>query len=152
MGQEIHTAEAGAADLLQWVVLTCGGARYALALERARGLLTPRAYTRLPATGPIVAGLVGVRSRVVTCFDLGVLLAGRPARLLPDHRVLLVEHAGRVWGLVVDGAVGVAALAPGDRQALPGELSGRACAWEGGAVWALDLDEVCERLLAPVAA
>jgi chemotaxis signal transduction protein len=98
----------------QWVVFSCAGLRLGLALERVREILTPRPFTRLPGTGPEVCGLVGVRSRIVTAFDLGVILGLAPARDVHDHRLLLIEYGDRVPALVTDEVLTVvpAELAP----------------------------------------
>jgi purine-binding chemotaxis protein CheW len=92
----------------QWVVFTCEERRFAVPLERVRGIATPQPFTRLPGCGPEVAGLIGLRGRVLTVFDFGVVLAARPAALLPDHRVLLVEDGDRLIGCVVDDVNAVA--------------------------------------------
>jgi len=92
----------------QWVVFACGGRHFAVPLERVREILTPQPFTRLPGCGPEVCGLAGVRGRVVTTFDLGVVLAGRASVDHPDHRLLLVERAERLVGAAVDEVVAVA--------------------------------------------
>ena len=91
----------------RWLVFRCGERQWGLALEAVREILTPQAFTRIPGCGPEVAGLIGVRGRVVTVFDLGVLLAFRSAAALPDHRILLVDVDERVLGLAVDDATAV---------------------------------------------
>lgn len=91
----------------QWVVFTCDGRRFVVPLERVREILTPQPLTRLPGCGPEVAGLAGVRGRVVTTFDLGVLLTARPSAAVADHRLLLVEHGERLVGAAVDEVVTV---------------------------------------------
>lgn len=92
----------------QWVVLTCDDVRLAVPLARVREILTPRPFTRLPGCGPDVCGLIAVRGRVVTVFDLSVVLARRPAATVPDHRLLLVDHRGRAVGFAVDAVVTIA--------------------------------------------
>jgi twitching motility protein PilI len=103
----------------QWVVFTCDGRRFVVPLERVREILTPQPLTRLPGCGPEVAGLAGVRGRVVTVFDMGVLLAARPAVGIADHRLLLIEYGERLVGAVVDEVVTVARAAT--ESFLPGE-------------------------------
>jgi purine-binding chemotaxis protein CheW len=100
----------------QWVVFVCGGRHWGFPLDVVREILTPRPFTRLPGAGPEVCGLIGVRGRVVTVLDLGVLLADRAAASLPDHRLLLLELGARRVGAAVDEVVtiGAAALKPGE--------------------------------------
>jgi purine-binding chemotaxis protein CheW len=71
-----HAAdEAVASGLSQWVVFNCGDHRFGLPLDRTREILPPRSCTRLPGCGPEVAGLVGIRGRVLTVFDFGIVAA-----------------------------------------------------------------------------
>jgi chemotaxis signal transduction protein len=89
----------------QWVVFSCDDVRLAAPLDCVREILTPRPFTRLPGCGPEVCGLIAVRGRVVTVFDLGVVLGLRQASALADHRLLLVERDGRAVGFAVDVVV-----------------------------------------------
>jgi purine-binding chemotaxis protein CheW len=145
-------AEAGfeAAAAPQWLVVYCDGRAAALPLERVRAIVPLPPFTRLPGCGPQVCGLAGVRGRLVTAFDLGTLLGGRPARAAAHARLLLVEHRGRTLGLVVEEAWRTTPLMlrpagsdDGDAVALVGVGS-----VDGAAVAALDTGSLFERLLA----
>jgi chemotaxis signal transduction protein len=137
----------------QWVVFACADRRLALPLDRVREILTPRPFARLPGTGEEVCGLVGVRSRVVTAFDLGVILGLRPARNTRDHRLLLIEYGERVPALVVEEVLAVvpAELTPGSSAAVPRALDSRLILgtgeFEGYPFIALDSDRLLDRLL-----
>ncbi|MGH7507708.1 MAG: chemotaxis protein CheW [Longimicrobiales bacterium] len=107
-----NSAVAAGADAVvspgpQRVIFACGGHRFAVPLERVREILTPQSFTRLPGCGPEVCGLTGVRGRVVTVFDLGVVLAGRRSAAVCDHRLMLVERGERLVGAAVDEVVAV---------------------------------------------
>lgn len=101
------------------MVFTCNSRRFVVPLERVREILTPQPFTRLPGCGEEVCGLIGVRGRVITVFDLGVLLVSRPAAEHADHRILLVEHGERLVGAAVDEVLAVAHTTT--RPFLPGE-------------------------------
>jgi purine-binding chemotaxis protein CheW len=103
-------AEAGthAPAALPWVVFSCDGGRYGVLLDRVCEILAPRPFTRLPGAGPEVCGLVGVRGRVVTVFDMGAVLGLRSAAPLPDHRMLLMDLGPRRIGAVVEDIVDIA--------------------------------------------
>jgi chemotaxis signal transduction protein len=60
-------------------------------------IIPPRPFTRLPGAGADVCGLVGVGGRVVTVFDLGVVLGLGRAADHADHRLLLWSSADAVW-------------------------------------------------------
>jgi purine-binding chemotaxis protein CheW len=150
-------AEAGfqpiAAPPEQWVVFSCGGQRFGLPLDRVREILTPRPFVRLPGATEEVCGLVGVRSRVVTAFDLGVVLGLSPARATSDHRLLLVEFGERTPAFVVDE---VHAVAPSDLAEDAGAEAAHARdaemvlgigEFEELPFCVLDLDRILDRLL-----
>jgi purine-binding chemotaxis protein CheW len=133
----------------QWVVFSCAGRRFGLPLERVREILTPRPFTRLPGTGAEVCGLVGVRTRIVTAFDLGIILGGSPARNAADHRLLIVEYGEKTPALVVEE---VLAVAPADlTDAVPSGLDRQlilgAGEFESAPFIALDSDRLLDRLL-----
>lgn len=98
-------AEAGtyAPATAQWVVFRCSGRRFGFPLERVSEILTPRTFTRLPGAVAGVCGLVGFRGRVITVFDLGVVLElDSAAASFPDHRLLLLKLGTRRIGAAVD--------------------------------------------------
>jgi purine-binding chemotaxis protein CheW len=91
----------------QWVVFACGDHLFGLPLTRTREILPPRSITRLPGCGPEVAGLVGIRGRVVTVFDFGVILGTTPAAKNADHRMLVVFVNGKRVAVLVDEIIAV---------------------------------------------
>jgi purine-binding chemotaxis protein CheW len=93
---------------LPWVVFSCDGKRYGVPLERVGEIIAPRPFTRLPGAGPEVCGLVGVRGRLVTVFDMGAVLGLRSAASLPDHRLLLMDLGARRIGAVVEDVIDIA--------------------------------------------
>lgn len=98
----------------QWVVFACDGHWLAFPITRVREILPPRGFTRLPGTGPEVCGLVGLRGRIVTVLDLGAILGLKPSGARADHRLILIEHDGRVVGMAVDEMVAVTRAAARD--------------------------------------
>ncbi|HEX6694603.1 MAG TPA: chemotaxis protein CheW [Longimicrobiales bacterium] len=136
----------------QWVVFWCAGRRLGLPLDRVREILTPLPFTRLPGTGDEVCGLIGVRSRVVTAFDLGAVLGGESAAV-EDHRVLVVEYGERIAAFVVEEVIAVApseVKAPprkGGRIGIDRHLMLGTGEFEGSAFTALDSDQLLDRLL-----
>lgn len=94
-------------DASQWVVFRCEGRPFGFPLERVSEIITPRPFTRLPGTGPEVCGLVGIRGRVMTVLDLGVLLGLRPAAAQDDHRLLVLDMKRLRMGVVAEEVVAV---------------------------------------------
>ena len=98
---------ASASAVSQWVVFACGEYWFGLPLDRTREILPPRPITRLPGCGPEVCGLVGIRGRIVTVFDFGVIIGGESALGKPDHRMLVLFVQGRRVAAVVDEIIAV---------------------------------------------
>ena len=96
-------ADAPTAPLPEWVVFACGEQLFGVPLLLTREVVTPQPLTRLPGCGAEVAGLMGLRGRVITVFDIGLLL-GCPSALRGgiDYRILVLDHDERVAGLAVD--------------------------------------------------
>jgi chemotaxis signal transduction protein len=105
LSSALNAAAVNAAS--RWVVFACGDHLFGLPLHRTREILPPRPITRLPGCGPEVAGLAGIRGRVVTVFDFGVLLVGQSAAQQPEHRLLVVVVGGKRVAVLVDRIIAV---------------------------------------------
>jgi chemotaxis signal transduction protein len=106
----------------EWVVFSCDGHLFGVPLSRTREILDPRPITRLPGCGRAVCGLIGIRGRVVTAFDLGEILLGKPSSDREEHRVLVLQSAGKRVAVLVDAVVSMAreteSMLPIDRVSL----------------------------------
>jgi chemotaxis signal transduction protein len=146
------------APLPRWLLVACSGNTVALPIDCVREIVPPVPFTRIPGAGPEICGLAGVRGRVVTTFDLGVLLGGRPAREHADFRILLIDGDGRMIGLVVEvvsqvtdfelqllaGDAARPVAPPADAEAVLGHGT-----VDGGVVQALDIAHMLLRRLVP---
>lgn len=104
-----------------WAFFACGGQGYAVRLDRIHEIVPPQPVTRLPGCGPAVCGLIGLRGRVITVFDLGVLVGGPPATEGPGHRLLLIRREDRIIGLAVEELLTIAALPEWEAGAAGGD-------------------------------
>jgi purine-binding chemotaxis protein CheW len=134
-----------------WACFSCGGQGYAFRLDQIHEIVPPQPVTRVPGCGPGVCGLIGLRGRVITVFDLGVLMGGMPAARSPEHRVLLLRSGNIVVGFAVEELVTIAA--PGDETmtAIGGTaegLSQEALVLGGRTFTILDADRLVGPLLA----
>ena len=144
-------------ELPAWVVFSCGGERLGIPLLSSREVVPPQPLTRLPGCGPEVAGLVGLRGRVVTAFDMGVVVGAAPAQSVPDYRLLVLDYGERVVAIAVDAVVGIArelgaalepvgATALGQLDSVRGDVIGVGML-EGERYLALDPERILKRLL-----
>ena len=93
--------------LPEWVVFSCDDQLFGVPLLLTREVVLPQPLTRLPGCGAEVGGLMGLRGRVITVFDLGIVLARRTV-LHRDYRILVIDHNERVAGLAVDSVAEIA--------------------------------------------
>ena len=110
---------AGSAALLdeapepeRMVLFVVGEHRFAVPITRIREIIPARPYTPLPGSGAHVCGLINLRGRIVTVVDLGARLGLPPARRIPDHSIVIVEHRGRLAGLAVEEVARIVAVDP----------------------------------------
>lgn len=94
-----------------WTVFGCDGRIFGFPLERVREIVLPGPITRLPGCGPEVCGLIGLRGRIVTVFDVGAALGLRPSAAQPDHRLLLLECGNRLVAGAVERVAAVQEVA-----------------------------------------
>jgi purine-binding chemotaxis protein CheW len=104
----IHAVPDASAALPEWVVFSCEGRLFGIPLLLTREVVPPQPVTRLPGCGPEVAGLIGLRGRVITVFDMGALLGVASALRLDDYRTIVLDHGERVVGIAVDRVEAIA--------------------------------------------
>jgi purine-binding chemotaxis protein CheW len=144
------------------LVVSVAGRRFAIPVESVREVVRPRAITPVPGTPAIVRGLVNVRGMVVTVLHLGELLRGAgvtdsaphetvdvvSSRAVLDHSIVLLEHAGRAVGVLVDAVHDVRPLEDVSEatDAGPSLTDGDASAG-GTAILRLDLPALLARVM-----
>ncbi|HEV8701902.1 MAG TPA: chemotaxis protein CheW [Candidatus Polarisedimenticolia bacterium] len=135
------------------LVFMVDGQEYGVSLQPIVEIVRHRGATPVPFADKAIEGIVPLRGRMVTLFDLRRCLA-RPPRP-PDRRaqVVVVESSGDLLGLVVDSVSRVTAV-PGDaleplpsglRHGPPGVLGG-VLRHKEGYVILLELDAMVKRL------
>lgn len=102
MDAEEAPIEPHASDAAPWAFFSCGNQGYAVRLDRVHEIVPPQPVARVPGCGPEVHGLVGLRGRVITVFDFGVIAGGTASAERPDHRLVLLRFGERIVGLAVD--------------------------------------------------
>jgi purine-binding chemotaxis protein CheW len=94
--------EAAPVPEIHAVIFQLGGEEYALPIARVREILRPGAITRLPSAPAHVRGITNVRGRIVPVVDLREMLGLGASETTARSRILLVELAQRVVGVLVD--------------------------------------------------
>ncbi|MDQ3557539.1 MAG: chemotaxis protein CheW [Gemmatimonadota bacterium] len=94
------------------VLFEVDGHRIAIPVGTIREIIPARPCTPLPGSAPYVLGLVNLRGRLVTVIDLGLRLRLRAASNLPEHSIVVVEHAGKTVGIAVEELAGMVEVFP----------------------------------------
>lgn len=118
-------------------------------IAEVRETLTLRPITRVFLTPGWLAGIFSLRGEIVPAIDLAVLMGLPPTVLGDDSRIVVVERAGRLAGILVDRlrelrTIEEAALEPPPPNLSPavaGILRGLA-ATPTGSIRVLDLDSL----------
>jgi purine-binding chemotaxis protein CheW len=142
-------APAPAVQRESWVVFELAGEHYGLPVAAVREILRVGTITRVPHTPAPVRGIANLRGRILAVVDLRVRLALPPAEIGPRSRILVVDSRHRTLGLLVDAALQVVKLAPGEIEPPPADVMTARSAYILGVhhldeqmIIALDLDRV----------
>jgi purine-binding chemotaxis protein CheW len=87
-----------------YVLFRVGDSEYVLPAAEVMQMETYEGATPVPGTAPYVVGLVQMRGRVVPVVDLRRRFGLPAVEPTLDSRVVVVQHAGRTVGLLVDAA------------------------------------------------
>ncbi len=111
-------------DLEQYVVFRVGPEWHGLPIACIREISKLFETTPVPHTAPFVVGIGNVRGRVMPVLDLATRLE-LPSRVRgSESRMLIVEHRGELYALVVDEVDQVVALPPEHLERAPGTIRG----------------------------
>jgi purine-binding chemotaxis protein CheW len=76
--------------------------------------------TAVPDAPDYLEGVINLRGKIVSVMDLRKRFGEKGASLNKQNRILVVEHAGRLAGLIVDSASEVLKIPADNVEAAPG--------------------------------
>ena len=97
--------------------------------------------TAVPDAPDYLEGVINLRGKIVSVMDLRKRFGIKQAALKKGNRILVVEHSGRLAGLIVDSASEVVKIPPEDVEAPPAAFQ------EGGLNCVTGLGKVRGRLI-----
>ena len=97
--------------------------------------------TAVPDAPDYLEGVINLRGKIVSVMDLRKRFGDKQATLTKHNRILVVEHSGKLAGLIVDSASEVLKIASEDVEAAPAAFS------EGGLNCVTGLGKVQGRLV-----
>jgi purine-binding chemotaxis protein CheW len=129
-----------------------GRETYGVPITSLREIVRVPEITAVPDAPDYVEGVINLRGKIVSVLDLRKRL-GEVTTLAPSkrNRILVVEHRGRLCGLIVDSASDVLKIPAKDIDPSPTEFveGGLNCVtglgkYQGRLIVLLDIDKVLE--------
>lgn len=112
------------AELRNVIIVTIGGARYAVELRWVREVVSLGFVTNVPTAPAALGGVCNLHGTILPVLDVGVLLGGTPPRpARQGDSALVVEVEPVVCALRVDQVDHVASLPEADGEVM--DASGR---------------------------
>lgn len=90
------------------------GQHFGIDVQHIREIVRAQTVTPLPHAPGLIEGVIDLRGTIVPVIDAGRALGERPSREGPQARIAILELDGLVFGLRVDAAADVVAVAAGD--------------------------------------
>ncbi|MBI2215843.1 MAG: purine-binding chemotaxis protein CheW [Candidatus Rokubacteria bacterium] len=121
-----HAAEAREhpADLLELLVFSLGDERYAVDMRHVAEVLPLRGLTPMPCTPPFILGVVHHRGRILPVVDLRRWFGLPGDEIGEGHRIVTVEAADAVFGLLAESAARALKISASDLGPLPAAVPG----------------------------
>lgn len=107
---------------LHLVVFRLDREEYAVPIELVREVVRVADVTRVPQAPAHIRGVMNLRGRILPIVEIRTRLDLTPAELTPASRVVVVEVAGRILGLLVDSVGQVAKVGERLVAAPPDEI------------------------------
>jgi purine-binding chemotaxis protein CheW len=103
----------------QLVVFTLGGEEYALPIRQVQEIIRYTEPRSVAASSGWVRGVIGLRGKIVPVYDLAARLGLKTAEIAEGGRIVIVESAGDMAGVVVDDVAEVLTVDESQLDAVP---------------------------------
>ena len=109
-------------SFIEYVTVMIGGQLFGLPISKVQDVFMPERMARVPLASAEIAGVLNLRGRIVTAFDmhcrlgLGKRQTDRPAMAVG------IEFHGESYGLLIDSVGEVLKLAESNREPVPVNL------------------------------
>lgn len=104
---------------LQWVTFRLGNETYGINVMQVQEVLRVSEIAPVPGAPDYVLGIINLRGNVVTVVDTRRRFGLPPKEPDSASRIVIVEAAGQVLGMLVDGVAEVVELQPTEIEATP---------------------------------
>ena len=88
----------------KYLTFLIGKEEFGVGVLKVREIMGIQDITAVPQTPPYLKGVINLRGKIVSVMDLRKRFGEKHADLTKQNRILVVEHSGRLAGLIVDSA------------------------------------------------
>jgi len=106
-------------DRVELACFEVRGQLFGIDVQQIREIVRSQVVTPLPQAPGLIEGVIDLRGAIIPVVDLGRALGGEPIEHGRRARIAIVEVEGLVFGLRVDAAADVLAVAAADIDAPP---------------------------------
>ncbi len=138
-------------NLTEYVTVFIGEQLFGLPIARVQDVFMPDRLTRVPLAAAEIAGVLNLRGRIVTAYDMRKRLGLAPRADSRPPMAVGIEVKGESYGLLIDSVGEVLKLDDGTREPNPVNLDARLARvsagvhrLEGQLMVVLDVDRVLE--------
>ncbi len=118
-----------------------GRETYGVPIKSLHEIVRVPEITAVPDAPDYLEGVINLRGKIVSVMDLRKRFGDKQAKLNKQNRILVVEHSGKLAGLIVDSASEVLKIAGEDVEPPPAAFQ------EGGLNCVTGLGKVQGRLI-----
>lgn len=111
----------------QWVTFTLDTETYGIGVMQVQEVLSMPEITPVPGAPSWILGIINLRGNVVTVIDTRMRLGISPQAADASHRVIVIETAEQVAGILVDSVAEVADICDAQIEIAP-DIGSRECA------------------------
>ncbi len=97
-----HTETAAQAGMLQLIVFNIGGEDYGLEIEKVQEVIRMKTIKKLPRTPGFILGVMNLRGNIIPVVGLRQKFGFEPREHNEFTRIIVVNHNGKLVGMVVD--------------------------------------------------
>lgn len=116
------SSAAGIARELHIVGFQVGRETYGVPITSLHEIVRVPEITAVPDAPDFMEGVINLRGKIVSVMDLRKRLGEKKVTTSRRNRILVVEHRGRLSGLIVDSASEVLKIPAADVEASPAAL------------------------------
>jgi purine-binding chemotaxis protein CheW len=118
----MSSAAAGVSRELHIVGFQVGRETYGVPITSLHEIVRVPEITAVPDAPDYMEGVINLRGKIVSVIDLRKRLGEKAINMGKRNRILVVEHNGRLSGLIVDSASEVLKIPATDVEASPAAL------------------------------